>query len=332
MIPGQLTKGHVVLLIGFLYSLPAGIVVILRCPVPDPIGGAVAPQPDGAGVDGAVITAEVPLGKTCRQVLHNMGLRGEHGVDRPAGGAPFSQHEPPVEGAGIQSLVPPPDRRRQGGVIPHGEVEIKAVLFPCLLDPLPVEPVKGMLRIAAEPVPRARHRTAGQCLLHKGAGHQGDLIQQDPGQGDALDEGGAAFIPPAEEVKPVFAPAQPHRKHPPPGGKPAPVPHPPQNGEEGLQQVALEGEDGFAAEGKILAGKAVGRPHHEGEGKTQRFAAAHRPIAEDGVFLAVRGAGAPPGEHPQLFFAEGGKAHHLSSSSPAAAPAATASRKPKASC
>ena len=64
----------------------------------------------------------------------------------------------------------------------------------------------GPLRVAVKPELGALHAAPGTGLLHERAGHEGHLIQQDARQGDAMDEGGAAFIPPAEQGEVIGAP------------------------------------------------------------------------------------------------------------------------------
>ena len=75
------------------------------------------------------------------------------------------------------------------------------------LDPFLVKPVGGALRVAGEPQLASLYRAPGAHLLHKGAGHQSYLIQQCPGQGDALYQGGGALIQAAEQIEGVAAAA-----------------------------------------------------------------------------------------------------------------------------
>ena len=66
-----------------------------------------------------------------------------------------------------------------------------------------------MLRVAGEPHPAPRHGAPGAGLLHEGAGHEGRLIQQNPRQRDALNQGRASLVSAAKEVEGVLLPAVP---------------------------------------------------------------------------------------------------------------------------
>ena len=88
-------------------------------------------------------------------------------------------------------------------IVLHGKVEVEHPPLRRLQNPLPVKPVPRPLRVAAEPEPRAFHRTSGERLFDERTGHQGDLVEQHAGEGGPLDESGASFIPSPKQVEPV---------------------------------------------------------------------------------------------------------------------------------
>ena len=82
-------------------------------------------------------------------------------------------------------------------------MEVQRVFFLCLLNPLEVEPVERVLRVAVKPQLGTRHRTARNRLLDEGTGHQGDLVAQHPSQRHPLDERRAPLVLAAEQVKTI---------------------------------------------------------------------------------------------------------------------------------
>ena len=197
-----------ILPVGHLPLLLPGIKVELLHPVPDP--AASAPEPHGHGIHRAVIAGNVPFVAACRHLPHQFLC--EEIVDSALRLDPLSQHIPPIEYAGVQPLIPGPDLRCQGGIVLHGKMQTQAVPHLCLPDPFHVQPVIWSCRIAIEPKPASCHAAPCTGLLHKGPGHQGRFIQQHSCKGDALDQGRRAFIPAAEEIKPVPVAQKIHRQ------------------------------------------------------------------------------------------------------------------------
>ena len=142
--------------------------------------------------------------------------------------------------------------------------------------------------VAVEPQPAPGNGAPGTGLLHKGAGHQRRLVQQHPGEGDALNQGSGAFVPAAEGVEAVF---------PAPQGQdnqifrpPFPVagPQSSEPGQNFRQNVSPQGGNGLPADPEFLPVKAAHGPQEEAQPHGQRLAGTHRPVADDGLFIMVR--------------------------------------------
>lgn len=164
----QFAQVGIVFLISKLHPGGSTGVVILCHPAPDI--SVSAPQPQGKGIDRAVVAREIPgPGRRCRRPHMPLGVK--HGVHQSVCRHPAPLYEPAVKGAAVQSLVPPQHRRRQRGIVRHLKVQVQHLLFRRFLDPLFIEPMIGVLRIAVKPIGGPLQRAPGQCLLHKGAGH-----------------------------------------------------------------------------------------------------------------------------------------------------------------
>ena len=298
-VPGEGLQCGVVLLIGAADTGGAGVVpALLQAP---PGAGALPPEGHRHRVHRAVVHADdIPVIRGRRRGADLFFLR-EHIVDLSLGGTPLPEDEPPVKPPGVHPLIPLPGLRGEAGVIRHGKVEVEEPPLLPAGDPLPVEPVPRVFRIAGEPVPGARHRTPGQGLLHKGAGHQRHLVKEDPCQGDALDQGGAGLVPAAEQAEGHLAagPAHPDTA----GaavlldGTAAGGQHP----EEVVRQVAAQRADRLAAEGHLPARLAVQRPEGKGQGGAAGLARADGAVTEHRLVLIPCGRVPPPAEHLELF-------------------------------
>ena len=290
-----------VLLVGFLPSGLAGAVVVLLQPVPDPV--LASPKAHRGGVHRPVVTRDVEGAGHIQGRLPHQILR-EEVVHQALCVYPLPQHKPAVEGSLEQGAVALQYGGGEAGVVRHGEGQAQRLLFLCFLNPLLVKPVGGALRVAGEPQLAPLHRAPGAHLLHKGAGHQSHLVQQSPRQGDALYQGGGALIQTAEEVEGVAAAA--HGDGELMQGAPFPAGEAQlsQNGQQLAEEVAPHRGDGLAAQGEGFSLKAAHGPAEEGQTGAKGLAAAHRPVAEDGLVVLEGRAGPPPGEHPPLFFGE----------------------------
>ena len=302
--------------VGSLPPLGSGVIIGLRHPVPHSVPQP--PQPQGRGVNRTVVAGDAPP-------LHAAHRDGpcpalvEEIVYPPLGGHPLPQHKPPVEGAAEAARVPLPHLGRQRRVILHGEVEVERPPLLRLQNPLLVKPVLRVLRVAGEPHPAPRHGAPGTGLLHEGAGHEGRLVQQNPRQRDALNQGRAALVSAAKEVEGVLLPAQPHCQ-PVLGCLLPPLePQLPQRGQHLPQQIAPQRRDGFAAQPEGHAVEAGRGPLEEGQPHAQGLSAAYRSVANNRLPALPLG-GTPPGEHTPLLPGKGPKPHRRSPAAPGKTP------------
>ena len=93
---GKRLQCLIIFLIGHLAPFPAGVIVELVQPIPNPI--PLPPQPHGSGVDGAIIAGEEEPAAG-RRLIEQMHRRIKHWVNRPLRSDPFPQHKPLVETA-----------------------------------------------------------------------------------------------------------------------------------------------------------------------------------------------------------------------------------------
>ena len=193
-----------VLLVGLLPARLAGVVVVLLQPVPHPVFPP--PKPHRGGIHRSIVAGDIERAAHIQGRFPDQVL-GEEVVHQTLCVYPLSQHEPAVEGPLEHSPVALQHSGGEAGVVRHGKGQAQCFLFIRFLDPLLVKPVGGTLRVAGEPQPASLYRAPGAHLLHKGAGHQGHLIQQCHGQGDALYQGGGALIQAAEQIEGVAAAA-----------------------------------------------------------------------------------------------------------------------------
>ena len=245
-----------------LPPLPAGVVIELLHPVP-----RLPPPPPKShrgGVHRTVVAGDIPLRRPpLRRLAHH--LPGEEVIYQPCRRGPFPQHEPAVEGPLEHGPVSLPHLGRQARVVLHGEVEVKDVALPGLLDPLLIEPVSRPLRVAGEPQPGPLDRAPGAALLHKGAGHQNSLVQQRPRQGHPLDACRRPLVPSAEQAEDVPPPPQGHRHLPPGQLLPALESHPSQQGQHLSRQVPPHPLHAPAAQGESPPLEAGHGPQEEGQ-------------------------------------------------------------------
>ena len=135
-------------------------------------------------------------------------------------------------------------------------------------------------------VDEAHQFLAGDGFLHQQ--ELSHLVQQRPRQGQPLDQGRRPLVLAAEQIKRVLSPAQPHLQQILRCLLPAPKAHPLQQGQQLLQQIPPHRHDGPPAQGKPPVLKALHGPAEKGQPRTQGLAAAHRPVADDGLFVPVR--------------------------------------------
>ncbi len=282
------------LLVGSGHSLPLRAVVIFAYSVPDL--SASAPKPEGGRVHRAVITGYrirlKAFGKNFRNVLF---LR-EHGVHKSLRSHPFPENEPLVENARVKPPVPFPHRVRQRRVVVHGKVEVQRVFLPRLEYPFPVEPVVRIRGIAAEPQLGVLGGAPCDSLLHKGARHESDLVQQRAAKGYALNERGGALVPSSEKVEAVRPASRAYVGIAAAYLFLAGKAQPPQSGQKRDDKVPPDRRDGLAAQGEIPAVKISRRPGGKGEGGAKGLAAPYRAVADYCVafFIPLR---FPPGEN-----------------------------------
>ena len=157
------------------------------------------------------------------------------------------------------------------------------------------------LRIAVEPPLSALDGAAGGCLIDKGLRHKGDLIKERPGEGNALDQVLRGFVLPAEEVEGIDPPAAGDNQQ----VVGASVLTDVTGGGNHLYQhgndIASEGADGLAAEGKARAVEGRHRPEDKGKRHTDRLAGADRAVGDNAVIIGEGRSVPPPRHNFQLF-------------------------------
>ena len=290
----QMFQQFRILGVGFLPSLPAGVIVDLLHPVPHAV--LLPPQPHGQRIHRPVVHGNPPPRKRRRRRRRRIPFRVEEVVDQPLCRRPFSQHEPPVENAGVEPLIPLPDLRCQSRIVLHGKMQPQGVPALRLFNPLLIEPVLRPLRIAVEPQPAAPDAASGRRLLHKGSGHQRRFVQQQPCQRAALNQCCAGSVFAAEKQKTVSMSGKRHRHH--VGGAVFPHLHanPPQAGHQIRQQVPPQRPYGFPAQGKLPPAEFMLCPQEKRQSHAEGFPAPDGPVADNGLPAVFP----PPGQYPPL--------------------------------
>ena len=289
-----------ILPVGLLPALGPGIVVVFRRPVPHV--PPPAPQAEGGRIYRPVVAGDPPLLAVLRRRLHPALV--PEVVHQPLRGGPLAQHEPPVEAPLKHPLVPLPHPAAQPRVVRHSKVQVEHPLFLRLAHPFPIEPVARPLWVAAQPYLASRRRAPGRRLLHKGAGHQRRLVQQRPGQGNSLNQGGAALVAPAVQEKGIFPAAEGHGQSVFAAPLPDAEPHVPQHGQHAGEHIALHRRQRGPAQGELSPLEPRHGPAEKGQAQAQGLAAAHRAVAEDSVPVQPGGAVAPPTQHLPLLGGE----------------------------
>ena len=158
------------------------------------------------------------------------------------------------------------------------------------------------VRVAVEPELRPGHTAPGEGLLYEGPGHQGHLVQEHPGEGDALDEHIGALVPASEDVEAVRSPAPGHGEDVlRPGVAQREVLLQVANGEKRLDDVPLRTAHRLAAEGEALPVKGSHGPEEEAQAHDAGLPGADRAVADEGPF-----AGVGPLKDRDLFWREHG--------------------------
>jgi hypothetical protein len=171
--------------------------------------------------------------------------------------------------------------------------------------PFQIEPVLRAARVAVEPELRPGDGTAGRGLIDEALRHQGHLVEECPGKGDALDQVLTALVLAAEKVKLVdsSALADGHAVFCPmfldvvaTGCKLL---------LERTKYVAPEAGNGLSTHGKLLAAVACHSPLDEREAHGKGLARADSAICNDAVVAAVCALRCPPAQDLLLPLAEG---------------------------
>lgn len=199
-IPSEVEQGLEMLVIGTLDAAGFGVIIILIDAVPDVM--ETAPQAEGGGIDGAVVTGnDIGIEGAAWDIAEGIG--GQEGINEVLGGGPLAEDETLIEGAGIEGFVAFADFRGEGGVIVHREMEIEEIFGFCGEDPVLVEPMGGGIGVTVKPEQGKVEGASGDGLFDEGAGHEGDLIEEDAGEGNPLDEGSGGLVFSAEEEETV---------------------------------------------------------------------------------------------------------------------------------
>ena len=264
-----------ILAVCFLPALGPGVVVIFRRPVPYlPLP---PPQAKRGRIHRSVIAGNSPFLAVLRCRFHPALIPKI--IDQPFRGGPLSQHEPAVKAPLEHPRIPFPHLRTQTRIVLHGKMQVEHFLFCRPAHPFPVKPVGRALGITAKPQFAPGNGTAGGRLLHKRARHQRRFIQQDPGQCNALNQGGASLVASAVEKKDILPPPKAYRQP----VLAAPFPdvksHLPQGGQDAGEQIALHRRQRAPAQGKLGPLIAGHRPTEEGQAKTECFPASYRAVA-----------------------------------------------------
>jgi len=174
-------------------------------------------------------------------------------------------------------------------------VEVEGVVQVSLKDPFLVEPVGGAFGVAVKPESGVGDAASGDSLFDEASREDSGLVDEDAGEGKALDEGGAALVLTAREDKGILSVAQGDidtvlglkvLEGEAEGGK---------EREKVVEDISTEGEDGFTAEGELLVVEGGHSPEDEAEGGSQGFTAADGAVADDGVVVEGGGGRGPPG-------------------------------------
>ena len=212
----------------------------------------------------------------------------EHRINQPLRHDPQAPDVAVIEHPGKHGLIPLQGFLTEAGIVRHLEVEIQSITFLMALDPLQVKPMLRTVRVAREPQLRPVHATSGQRLFHKGAGHQGHLVQQYASQRATLDEHERTFILSAKHLKEVGHGPPPHFQNllcPPPAQGVTFLRQ--RHGDERNDDILRCRIHGLAADAEPLAGKlphgpAYKRPHHD-----RGLARTDSTVADNGVILGV---------------------------------------------
>ena len=211
-------------------------------------------------------------------------------------------------------------------------MQVQAISFIRLQDPLLIKPVLRPLRIAAEPQPAPLHRAPRARLLHKRSRHQNDFIEKHARQRHTLNERRRALVLAAEEIKLVLLPPEPHRQH---LRRPAVQnrhSQPSQPRQNLLHHIPPHAPSRLPAQREPPSRKAAHRPQKEPQPHRKRLSRPHRPITDQRVKPLVPAFRHPPRHRPQLRWRKA--TCHRTAPFPAPAPARTAlphrSRRPPA--
>ena len=207
-----------------------------------------------------------------------MELFGEHRIDEPLCGGPDAFDIPVMEYAGIESFVASADRRCQRGIVAHRKVQIERMFLIRLPDPLLIEPIRRLRRIAGEPEFGLRHRASCERLFHEGTRHQSDLIEEHPRERDALNEGSRALILAAEAVEAVASSAKTDLEIPAADLLRDPKADCLQQRRQRLEQIVAERRSCLAAERKIALLKCGCRPEYKPERQRRCLTGAHSTV------------------------------------------------------
>ena len=166
------------------------------------------------------------------------------------------------------------------------------------------------LRVAVEPHFRAFHAASACRLIDKALRHQGDLIEENASQRNALDQILRPLVLAAEDVEVILpaalgdddqilgalvigfiASALQHQAKP-------------------EKHIPAKTADGFAAHGEVLAVEICHRPESERQGHAQSLAASDRAVADNTVRFVYRGFFRPPVQHLPLLLREWSERKH----------------------
>ena len=195
----QLAKCRVMFLVGARVAFFSRVEVIFPDAIPNAV--VLGPKAHRGWIHGAVVAGDEILIEAATWKWHE-GLWFSHfRIDNALRGDPLALDEALVEGSAVQVLVALLYLVREGGVVVEGEVQVEGALLGGLLNPLLIEPMLREFGVAVEPKLRATHRASRQSLLHKRLWHQGDLIEEDAREGNALNERRAGLVLAGEQVK-----------------------------------------------------------------------------------------------------------------------------------
>lgn len=300
--PGEFFQIGGIFEVGFLAADFFGIVVEFFDAEP----GAVfeCPESHRGRVDGAIVAGDTPLLEGAFWDRLEPGFVPEV-VDTALRGGPFTEYISLVENAVEGLLITLEGSGVEGRVIGHGEVEVEKIVLLFFLDPFLKEPMLGGIGVTGEPEFSIWDGAAGKGLLDKGFWHEDDFIQEDTGEGNTLNEGSTVLVFSAKEVENIGVSSEADGDLVFGVGEFAGEAEGLEDREEGMEEVAVNGGDGFAAEGELLIVEGAHSPAEKGEAEAESFATAGGAVAEDGVAVMERGVMAPPGQDDTLFGREG---------------------------